>query len=251
MPDSVDPPLGPSVAFVFAMPMESTPLVRSLNLKSQALGTLVASVGRIGARPVVAVVTGMGTSSATAGVEALVAAMPIDRVVVVGITGALGDGLPIGAVVRPDRVVDGATGAEFRPDPLGPGPHTGTLWTSDELITDPAILAGLRDDGVVAMDMETAAVAAVCERHAIPCAVFRAVSDRTADGMVDDEVFHLSRPDGTPDAKAVAAYVLRHPGRVPALARMAKESRLAVERAASAAIAAVAALDDPPPDDAG
>jgi hypothetical protein len=69
--------------------------------------------------------------------------------------------------------------------------------------------------------------------------------------MVDDEVFHLSRPDGTPDAKAVAAYVLRHPGRVPALARMAKESRLAVERAASAAIAAVAALDDPPPDDAG
>ncbi len=90
--------------------------------------------------------------------------------------------------------------------------------------------------------METAAIAAVCEERGIPWSVFRAVSDRTADGDVDDEVFHLSHQDGTPDGKAVAAYVLRHPGRIPALARMAKGSRLATERAASAAIAAVSAL---------
>jgi hypothetical protein len=46
----------------------------------------------------------------------------------------------------------------------------------------------------------------------------------------------------------VVAYVVRHPGRIPALARMAKGSRLATEEAASAAIAAVTALGDPPPD---
>jgi adenosylhomocysteine nucleosidase len=238
----------PSVAFVCAMPMELAPLVRSLSLTKHALGTVEAAVGRIGSRPVVAVVTGMGTALAAAGVEALVAATALERVVVVGITGAISDELPIGALVYPDRVVDGASGAEFRPDPLGPGTPQGTMWTSDSLITDPATLDGLRRDGVVALDMETAAIAEVCRRHAIPCSVFRAVSDRATDGSVDDEVFHLSHQDGTPDAKAVAAYVLRHPGRVPALARMAKGSRLATEQAASAAIAAVTALGDPPDD---
>lgn len=238
------------VAFVCAMPMEQAPLVRSLGLTRRALGGVDAVVGRIGTRPVVAVVTGMGTALATDGVEALLAATALERVVVVGITGAIDDSLPIGALVRPDRVVDGATGAAFRPHPLGPGPPTGALWTSDSLITDPDVLAGLRRDGVVALDMETAAVAAVCERHAVPWSVFRAVSDRTADG-VDDELLHLSHPDGTPDARAVAAYVARHPGRVPQLARMARGSRLATVRAASAAIAAVAALGDPPPGGAG
>jgi adenosylhomocysteine nucleosidase len=169
-------------------------------------------------------------------------------VVVVGITGAVGDELPVGALVRPERVVDGASGAAFRPDPLGPGPLSGTLWTSDSLITDAATLAGLRGDGVVALDMETAAVAAVCRRQAVPWSVFRAISDRATDGSVDDEVFHLSHQDGTPDVRAVVAYVVRHPGRIPALARMAKGSRLATEEAASAAIAAVTALGDPPPD---
>ena len=237
-----------AVAFVCAMPMELAPLVRSLSLTKQTVGTVEGAVGRIGARPVVAVVTGMGTALAAAGVEALLAARDIDRVVVVGITGAVGDELPVGALVRPERVVDGASGAAFRPDPLGPGSPSGTLWTSDSLITDAATLAGLRGEGVVALDMETAAVAAVCRRHAVPWSVFRAISDRATDGSVDDEVFHLSHQDGTPDVRAVVAYVVRHPGRIPALARMATGSRLATEEAASAAIAAVTALGDLPPD---
>ena len=39
----------------------------------------------------------------------------------------------------------------------------------------------------------------------MPWSVFRAVSDRATDGSVDDEVFRLSRPDGTPDPAAVPA----------------------------------------------
>jgi adenosylhomocysteine nucleosidase len=233
------------------MPMELVPLVRLLGLARQSVGSLEGARGRIGRRPVVAVVTGMGTSLAAAGVEELMATVPVERVVVVGITGALGDTLPVGALVLPDRVVDGATGAEFRPDALGDGSPRGTLWTSDSIITDPTVLAGLGRDNVVALDMETAAVAAVCRRHAIPWSVFRAVSDRTADGTVDDEVFRLSHQDGTPDVKAVASYVVRHPGRIPSLARMAKGARAATERAAAAAIAAVSTLGDAPPESAG
>ena len=234
------------VAFVCAMPMELAPLVRAANLTKHAPGPVDAAGGTIGSVPVVAVVTGMGTTLASAGVEELLGAMAVERVVVVGIAGALGDDLPIGALLDPDRVIDGATGAEFRPEPLGPGTPQGALWTSDSIVTDPATLARLHREGVVAFDMETAAIASVCESRGVPWSVFRAVSDRTADGDVDDEVFHLSHQDGTPDGKAVAAYVLRHPGRIPALARMAKGSRLATERAASAAIAAVGALGSTP-----
>ena len=38
-------------------------------------------------------------------------------------------------------VVDGTTGTEYRPAPLGGGEAKGTLWTSDELLTDPEVLA--------------------------------------------------------------------------------------------------------------
>jgi hypothetical protein len=43
--------------------------------------------------------------------------------------------------------------------------------------------------------------------------------------------------------KAVAAYMARHPGRLPALARMAKDVKRATESAAEAAIAAVSRPD--------
>ncbi len=132
--------------------------------------------------------------------------------------------------------MDGATGAEFRPAPLGDGSPEGKMWTSDDLITDPSVLSGLRADGVVSLDMETAAIARVCDRRGIVWSVFRSISDRATDGSVDEEVFRLSNQDGTPNAKAIASYVVRRPGRLPAMARMAKSARLATERAADAAL---------------
>jgi adenosylhomocysteine nucleosidase len=175
----------------------------------------------------------------------------VDQVVVVGITGAIHDETPLGTLLRPETVIDGATGTGYRPHPLGAGTPRGALWTSDRLITDPETLAGLRRDGVVALDMETAAIAAVCERVGVPWSVFRAFSDRATDGSIDDEVFQMSNQDGTPDPKAVAAFVARHPGRIPAMARMAKSARLACRRAAEEAIAAVAAEDAPSPGASG
>ncbi len=234
-----------TVAFVVAMPMELTPLTRSLSLQKRGDGSAGHWEGRLGERPVVAVVTGMGTKLATSGVERLLdETEQVGRVVVVGITGALENETPIGTLIRPSVVVDGATGTEYRPDPLGPEPAKGSMWTSDGLITDPATLARLRSEGVVSLDMETAAVGAVCQRRGIPWSVVRAISDRASDGSVDEEVFRLSNQDGTPNGKAVAAYFLRHPGRIPAMARVAKGARQATQRAADAAVAAIAELGD-------
>ena len=229
-----------TIAFVCAMPMEVKPLVRKLALRPRDIGGMRVHAGTLRSHDVVAIVTGMGTGLARAGLERLLGATSVDRVVVVGITGALEDETPIGALVLPEVVVDGATGAERRPAPLGAGPHAGAMWTSDSLTTDPAVLADLRARGVVALDMETAAIAAVSEERGVPWSVFRAISDRASDGSVDEEVFRLSNQDGTPNPAAVIRYFLRHPGRIPTMARMARGARRATETAADAAIAACA-----------
>ena len=158
---------------------------------------------------------------------------------VVGITGALENETPIGTLVRPEVVVHSATGAEHRPEPFGAQTPHGTMWTTDVLITDPEALAGLRNRGVVSLDMETAAIAAVCEERGIPWCVFRVISDRASDGSVDEEVFHLSNQDGTPNREAIASYFAEHPERLPLMARVAEEVKRATETAADAAIRAV------------
>jgi adenosylhomocysteine nucleosidase len=223
------------IAFVCAMPMELKPLVRPLGLRR---GDGPLREGALDGHPVVAVVTGMGTELAAAGTARLLDAVTPERVVVVGITGAVEDETPIGTVVLPERVADAVTGREHHHELLGPGTTHGVMWTTDR-ITPAAELPALRARGVVALDMETAAIALACEQRDVPWTVFRAISDRASDGSVDEELFRLSNQDGTPNPRAVARYLARHPGRLPHLARMGRGAKLATERAAEAALAAV------------
>lgn len=227
-----------TLAFVCAMPMELRPLAKRLGLRKEH----AVRSGTLGSRAVVAVATGMGTDLATEGTERLLEAFPVDRVLVFGITGAVDDEIPIGAVVRPRLVVDGETGREHHPEQLGEETAHGTMWTTN-FVTPPTELPAMVQNGVICLDMETAAIAECCERQGIPWSVHRAISDRATDGSVDEEIFHLSDQDGTPNSRNVIRYVLRHPHRIPRLARMAKGAKLATERAAEAAIAAARTLD--------
>jgi adenosylhomocysteine nucleosidase len=220
------------------MPMELEPLKHKLGLEESSLGDLMVHTGTLGDRHVVAIVTGMGTELATAGTTKLLDAVRVGRVVVVGITGAVENETPIGTLVLPALVVDAATGTEYRPAPLGEGTPAGTMWTTDVLITDLDEIAGLRARGVVALDMETAAIAALCERRAVPWSVFRVISDRATDGSVDEEVFGLSNMDGSPNNEAIERYFAEHPERIEVMAQLAEGALLATKAAAEAAIAA-------------
>lgn len=223
------------MAFVCAMPMEVAPLVRRLKLRRDTVQGVEVRTGEVRDRPVVAIVTGMGPELARQGVSALLDAVPVAQVVVVGITGATDNDTPIGSVIRPAVVIDGATGTEYVPD----SPGEGKMWTTNGLTTDLAEVARLRAEGVVALDMETAAVAAVCQEHATPWSVVRVISDRASDGSIDDEVFQMSNQDGSPNWKAVVRFFLRHPGRIPAMARLARNAQMATDRAARLAIESV------------
>src|ERR1700722_5374834 len=217
------------------MPMELGPLRRRLRLRKSGAGY----VGKVGDRAVIAMVTGIGTALAGSATARLLDTFDVEWVVVVGITGAIDDDTPIGALVLPEQVVDGADGSVYRPTPLRVGNAHGTMWTTDELLTDRAMRADLRSRGVVSLDMETAAIAKVCDQPAVAWAVVRALRDRGGDGSVDAEIAGLTPSDGPANRAAVARYLFRHRNALPRLARLAKGSNLAAEQAANAAIMAV------------
>jgi adenosylhomocysteine nucleosidase len=116
------------------------------------------------------------------------------------------------------------------------------LSCGDELITGPDELNAMAARGVVAVDMETAAVAAVCEAAGCPWSVFRGISDYAGEGLVDDAIFAMTRPDGTADPDVIARYLEENPERREVLVRLAHDTHLATEAAAAAAIDACAAL---------
>jgi nucleoside phosphorylase len=226
------------IAFICAMPMELRPLVKKLGLQKSEIGGVPVRSGLIGDRPAVAIVTGMGTALARRETERLLNAVDIDEVVVVGITGAVENETPIGTLVLPEVVVNSATGAEYRPAPRAQGEPHGKMWTTDGLTTNLDDIAELRAQGVISLDMETAAIAEVCVSRGIPWSVFRVISDRASDGSITEEIFHLSHQDGTPDKAAVARYFLKHPTHVARMTELAKGAKLATENAADAAIKA-------------
>ena len=114
------------IAFVCAMPMELTPLRRELGLVEVKRGRHArVHRGGLGDRDVVAIVTGMGTELATAGVERLLDAVAVDHVLVVGITGALENETPIGTLVCPRSSSTARPGREHRPTPIGDAEHAG------------------------------------------------------------------------------------------------------------------------------
>jgi adenosylhomocysteine nucleosidase len=224
------------------MRQELAPLVRKLALRRAESDTAL-YVGLAGRVEVVAALTGIGTQAAAAATERLLVATKLDHVLVVGIAGGVDANQRIGSLIAPELVVDLTSGRELRPVQLGELPPHGRLVTSDRLVTGQGEAAALKQSGVVGLDMETAAVAAVCERRGCPWSVFRAISDRVTDGTTDPAVLALAGPDGSGDLGAVARYLLARPWRIVRLMRLALGTLRAANAAADAAIQACSRLE--------
>lgn len=221
------------------MPFEMRALTKALRLEKATVGGLPVRKGTLEGGPVVGFVTGMGPELAATGIDRLLEAVHPERVVVFGLAGAVEDRTPIATVVMPALVIDHATRRTHAHHPPGGEATSGALWTTD-VMTPAAELPGLVEQGVIALDMETAAYAQACERAGVPWSVHRAISDHPSD-EIDDELFSLLNLDGTPNKGNIARYGLRHPLRLLAKASVAKNGRLATHNAAEAAIAAARA----------
>jgi adenosylhomocysteine nucleosidase len=228
------------VGMLAPMQVELQPIVRQLGMTDEGDGTRYR--GKAGDLEVVALLTNIGMP---AGADAArrILELDVDWVMVVGVAGGVDhEHLAIGDVVVPESVVDRATGESFRPTHVGDIPARGIISCGDELMCDPVAIAQMEKDGVVAVEMESAAVAPVCEDAGIPWSVFRGISDFADAGLVDDALFAMTKPDGSADADAITRYLEENPERVQVLEQLAKDTMLAVDNAAAAAIRACAQL---------
>lgn len=234
---------GHRVAILAPMRSELRPLVALLGLeRPRPSGSAEPFRGAAGRSEIVAALTGVGMQAGARCASRILDSASPDHLVVVGIAGGIGSRVAVGDLIVPDLVLDLETGETFRPTPIGAEPRRGILASSDRLLERPEEAARLEQRGVVAIDMETAAIAAVCERRGCAWSVFRAVSDRADDGTTDTAVLGLIQPDGSPDPAAVARFLLRRPHRIPQLLRLARGASVATRRAAGAAAAALASL---------
>jgi adenosylhomocysteine nucleosidase len=228
------------VGMLAPMQVELQPIVHQLAMTDDGDGTQYR--GRTGDLEVVAMLTNIGLAAGAAAAQRLLE-HDVDWVMVVGVAGGVDhQGIKIGDVVVPERVLDRATGTMFTPTPVGDITPRGIISCGDDLITDPVQLGEMEEEGVVAVEMESAAVAPVCEAANLPWSVFRGISDFADAGLVDQALFAMTKPDGSADTDAMARYLEENPERAKVLEQLGRDTTLAVDNAAAAAIAACSHL---------
>jgi len=225
---------GRRLGFLAPMKPELRPLVEMLSLQRDPGDGPPVYRRTFGDTSVVATLTLIGTKAAATATERLLDDHEIDHVVVVGIAGGVPPATRLGDVLVPAVVVHAPTGTEYRASPLGTAVVQGRVRTSDDLTVNAADLV---EAAIHACDMETAAVAAVCEERGTPWTAFRAISDLVG-GPVDEALLALANPDGTGNMRAAAKYLLPRPWKIPGLVRLARDSNVATKAAATAAIRA-------------
>jgi len=228
------------------MPMELAPVRRRMEgvKPFPPLGPR-AVWGRFGGVDVVATAVGVGTRRAAETAERLFETASVPLVVVVGIAGASAPHLKIADVVVPESVIHGPAGTTHTSTlSIARLDRKGTIRTHDDLLVDAEAVAALHRQGIAAMDMETGAIAAVCERRGVEWAAFRAISDNL-ERPVDPASMTMLNPDGTPNVGASIRFMLRRPHRIPNLIRSGRDSVKACNAAAAAAERALKNLNPP------
>jgi adenosylhomocysteine nucleosidase len=217
------------------MPSELKAVVRAGHLQRSGPRSVFSHAGRVGHWRVEALTIGMGPALAREATRQALASGSFDHVLVVGIAGGLDPALPVGSLLVPARVRQHPHGPVYTTHPLPGRDAAGGLMTTDGLFDAEDVWRPILESGYGAVDMEASGVAEACEDAGVPWTVYRGISDRPDQHLVDQAVFGLSKPDGTPDLWAAARYVLGDPRRIGTLGRLNRDMQLAARVAAEAA----------------
>jgi adenosylhomocysteine nucleosidase len=229
------------------MPLEMGAIVTAFGL-SRTSGKGTPWAGRIGRTYVTAIHIGMGpplTRSAAAQLfdSSVANDRPVDHVMIAGICGGLDPGLEVGTLISPEVVIDHASGAAYRHTPPGDGAVAGKLITTEQVTLDPALSRRFWEDGCLAVDMESSAVAEVCEANGCPWSVYRCIGDRHFDGLIDERLLALTNPDGSGNVAELERLIASEPDLAAKLDRLTRDTTMAARLAAEAAVRGCLALD--------
>jgi adenosylhomocysteine nucleosidase len=228
------------VALLAPMRPELRAVVRSGALTRTTGDPVFSHAGTAGNWSVVAGVIGMGPSAARTATRRVLDAGRFDHVMVVGIAGGLDPALGVGTLFVPSEVCLGPGGPLYRAHPLPSRTPEGGLMTLDGLVSDEAAWRPILESGFGAVDMEAAAVAEVCDRAGVEWSVYRGISDRPDEHIVDQGLLALTKTDGSAKPSAVVRYLARDPRRVRTLAHLGRTMGRAAAVAADAAFSDLA-----------
>lgn len=241
--------VGPRQVVILApMPLEMDAIVTAFGLNRTSDAPDSPATGHVGTSNVTAVHIGMGPASARAATSRLFDQLdpghvPVDHVMIAGICGGLDPDLEVGTLINPEMVVDHTSGVAYRHTPPGNAPRSGKLLTTEGVNFEPELSIRWWHDGYIGVDMESSAVAEVCAAQGCPWSVYRCISDRHFDGLLDERIVALTNPDGSGNLAGLEQLLAAEPELATALERLAHDTTLAARLAAEAAVRGCLALE--------
>ena len=173
-------------------------------------------------------IVGIGRQNAEKSVRSFLAANSPNLVLTCGFAGGLNPELKAGEVVFELP----AANAQLTNRLITAGAKSATFHCADHIATTVAEKKKLRyETNGDAVEMESAAIHAVCAERGIACATIRVISD-TANEDLPLDFNALAKPDKSIDFGKLAWAIARSPGKIGALMRLQKKTRFAAQQLA-------------------
>ncbi len=170
--------------------------------------------------------TGIGRQNAEKSLRKFLATNSPKLVLTCGFAGGLNPDLKLGDVVFE------TSDETLRAKLLGAGAKPAKFFCADRIATTVAEKKKLRaETGADAVEMESAAIHAVCRERGIPCATVRVISD-TANENLPLDFNALSKPDKNLDFGKLFLAIAKSPGKIGALMQLQKKTKFAAENLA-------------------
>ena len=175
------------------------------------------------------VFTGIGRQNAEKSVRSFLATNSPDLVLTCGFAGGLNPELKLGDVVFEVQSPKSKVESQL----FAAGAKPAKFFCADRIATTIAEKKKLRaESGADAVEMESAAIHAVCDERGIPCVTVRVISDTASEDLPLD--FNaLAKPDKNLDYGKLAWAIAKSPGKIGALIELQKKTSFAAEQLAA------------------
>jgi len=230
----------------FALKEEAAPF-RKIAAGKSGISILLTGIGRKNAEKSVLEFLTANSGGASVLASRLVGSLaPPDLVLTCGFAGSLNPDLKSGEVVfeLSDATLTPAlshpmgegvrrTGEGLSARLVAAGVKPAKFFCADRIVTTAAEKKKLRDEtGADAVEMESAAINAICREREIPCATVRVISD-TANEDLPLDFNKLAKPDLNLDYGKLIGAIAKSPRKIPALLRLQKQTKAAAENLAA------------------